>query len=76
MKNMKITTRIDKVYNPVLFVSCRDDDCIDPGMTEELYAKCASESKELLLFDDGGHAGAYPLHREEYEKAVKKLLKL
>lgn len=76
MKNLNIASKIDKVYNPVMFVNCRDDDYIDPAMTEELYAKCASESKELLLFDEGGHAGAYPLHRKEYEEAVKKFLKL
>ncbi len=74
MKRNNIIDRINKVYKPVLFINCKDDDYIDPAMTDELFEKCGSEDKEMLLFDDGRHAGAYPLHRVEYEEKVREFI--
>lgn len=74
IKKNNIMERIDKVFNPVLFINCKDDDYIDPAMTNELFEKSGSDYKDILLFDEGGHAGAYPLHRIEYEKKVTEFI--
>lgn len=65
-----IESRIHRVENPVLFITCKNDDYINPAMTEELYEKCGSEKKKLVLFDEGKHGGAFSKNRNEYIDTV------
>ena len=69
-----IVGKLHRVENPVLFLDCRDDDYIDPSMTQELYDKCVSEKKSITWFEQGKHGGAFGKNRELYIKTVKEFL--
>lgn len=71
---INIADKIHRVENPILFLNCKDDDYIDPSMTQELYDKCVSVKKSITWFDEGKHGGAFGKNREIYIKAVKKFL--
>ncbi|MFO7611789.1 MAG: alpha/beta fold hydrolase [Clostridia bacterium] len=75
LKRIDILSRMHLVKNPMMFIDCRDDAYIPPEMTRELYEACGSGKKTILWFEDGGHGGAYPLHRKEYEQAVLDFIK-
>ncbi|MBN2557738.1 MAG: alpha/beta hydrolase [Clostridia bacterium] len=75
LKRINILDRIHVVENPMMFIDCRDDAYIPPQMTQELYEACGSGKKRILWFENGGHGGAYPVHRKEYEAAVFDFLK-
>jgi len=71
---VNIIDKMHRVENPVLFLNCRDDDYIDPSMTQELYDKCISEKKSITWFEEGKHGGAFGKNREAYIKAVDDFL--
>ena len=72
---INIADKMHRVENPVLFITCRDDDYINPEMTQELYNKCISEKKRITWFEQGKHGGAFGKNRELYIKAVNEFLK-
>jgi len=72
---INIEGKIHRVDNPALFITCKDDGYINPHMSEVLYNKCGSDIKEIKLFDEGKHGGAFSKNREEYIKVVKEFLK-
>ncbi len=74
LAKIDIAGKIHKIKNPVLFINCRDDDYIDPKMTEELYNKCNSDHKRIIWFDEGGHGGAFTKNRTEYIDGIEKFL--
>ena len=74
IKRIDISGRIHRMENPVLFMNCRDDDYINPDMTNELFDKCGSKVKEVIWFDEGGHGGAFPKNRDDYITGVKEFL--
>ena len=75
INKIDIAGRIHRMENPVLFINCRDDDYINPDMTEDLYDKCGSKVKDVIWFDDGGHRGAFPKNRDGYITGVKEFLR-
>ena len=74
INRIDIIAKIHRMENPALFTTCRGDGYIDYKMTEELFETCRSESKKLVLYEEGGHTGAYPANREEYIKMITDFL--
>ncbi|MFO7636233.1 MAG: alpha/beta fold hydrolase [Clostridia bacterium] len=70
-KKVDILAKIKRITNPVLIINCRDDDYIPPKMSQDLYDGLASSVKEIKWFDQGAHAGAFPLNVQEYMDTVK-----
>lgn len=70
-----IAGKINRITNPILFITCRDDGYINPGMTEELYAKCSSDVKRIKIFEEGKHGGAFSKNRDAYIEVVTEFLK-
>lgn len=58
---------------PVLFIHGTEDKFVPDYMTEENYKVCRN-FKEKLLVSGAGHAQAYVVNPEAYEKAVKSFL--
>jgi hypothetical protein len=74
INRINIIAKIHRMESPALFTTCRGDGYIDSKMTEELFEKCRSEIKKLVLYDEGGHTEAYPANREEYTKMITDFL--
>ncbi|MDX1358752.1 MAG: alpha/beta hydrolase [Clostridia bacterium] len=74
INKIDISAKIHRMENPALFTTCRGDKYIDYQMTVELYEKCRSECKKLVLFENGGHTEAYPANRREYIEMVSGFL--
>ena len=74
IKKIDISGSIHRMVNPVLFICCRDDDYINPSMTEDLFNKCGSKAKEIIWFDSGGHGGAFPKNRNGYIAGIKEFI--
>lgn len=65
-----IMAKIQHLGNPAMFITCKDDGYINPDMTVELYEKCSSENKRIILFEEGKHGGAFSKNREVYIKEI------
>lgn len=70
-----IEGKMHRMENPVMFVTCKDDAYINPDMTVKLHEKCNSEYKKLVLYDEGGHGGAFGSNRKEFINDVSEFLK-
>lgn len=70
-----IMAKIQHLRNPAMFITCKDDGYINPYMTVELYEKCGSENKKIILFEEGKHGGAFSKNRESYIEGVLEFLK-
>lgn len=74
IKKIDITAKVHRIENPVLFFVCRDDDYINPDMTKELHEAVNSEINEIVWYDDGGHAGSFYSHPDDYERKCLEFL--
>ena len=58
---------------PILFIHGKEDHFVPCWMSEKMYEACASP-KRLMLVEGCGHAAAYMMAKEEYEKNVNDLM--
>ena len=65
MTNMKL---------PVLFIWGDKDIYCVPEKSKELFAKCGSENKELVWFEDATHSKVRLSNEERYDGLVKAFL--
>jgi uncharacterized protein len=61
--------QVEKATKPILFIHGEEDTFVPTKMVYELFNACSS-SKELLIVPKAGHAQAYYVDKEAYEKTV------
>ncbi len=66
--------RIPQLKKPILFLHSRKDIYSLPQKTEELYANCGSQFKNIVWFDEGGHSRVRFNNPDEYDNAIKYFL--
>lgn len=59
---------------PLLIFNCKKDEITPFIMGVELFNAYNSENKQIITFDDCGHAEGWAYHEEEYRTAVKSFL--
>ena len=55
---------------PIIFLHGDTDDFVPHSMSEECYAACASDKKQLVLIPGAGHGLAFPVDKTGYLQAV------
>lgn len=65
---------VTKLKKPILFLHSREDNFSLPELTEQMYNKCASDKKELVWFETGGHSKLRITHMETYDAAIRGFL--
>ncbi len=71
--SLKKSSSVNQLKNskvPFLFIHGANDDFVPTRMVYEVHKACASEIKELYVFDGADHAESYYVCRDEYLKAL------
>ncbi len=72
--DFKESSSVNQLKNskvPFLFIHGGDDDFVPTEMVHEVYEACASEMKEVHVFDGAAHAESYYVCHDEYLKVLK-----
>lgn len=67
-------SRIGCLKKPILFLHGKEDVYSLPEKTEQLFAACGSERKEIVWFDRGGHSRLRVNDPELYDRSIRHFL--
>lgn len=67
--------RVRQLDVPLLVIGGEDDPVTDPEMARRLHAEAASDQRQLVLVEEGGHNGLYdaPAVQEAYRDLVARI---
>ncbi len=65
---------VSKAAVPMLFIHGDTDALVPCSMVYELYERCASEVKQLLVVEGADHAQSFKVDREKYTEAMDSFL--
>ena len=63
-------TALERCRIPVLLVHGDDDRFVPCEMSREMYRRCGSKDKELLIVPTAGHGASYLVDDDRYRKTV------
>ncbi len=61
---------MEKLTVPTLFLCGREDYSSLPKYSKKMFARCASEKKEIVWFDEGAHSHLRIRNIEKYDNAI------
>ena len=67
-------TALERCRIPVLLVHGDDDRFVPCDMSREMYRRCGSKDKELLIIPTAGHGASYLVDYDRYRKTVSAFL--